>query len=229
MRKWRPQWWRPATSRRSQEACVAERLAEIGAAQGSGPRPGFRARLRDDLLAVYADEREETGAALRLAAPRRRRRGRRLPQLAMLGVTFLVIVTGLVAYRSIPGDTLYPLKRAAESTLLRMSTDEMDRADRKLASAKERATEVATLLGSTDHVDRVDLVDKTLREMEMTTRSAICTLTRVKRDDARSATKLKRFAEEQHNTVEPMLPKMDEETQRQANGYLNYIDGLAAP
>jgi hypothetical protein len=204
-------------------------MHEIGAAEGGGPRPEFRTRLRDDLLAVYAEEREDQAASGAPIPPVRRRRLRRLPQLVTIMTAFLMIVTGLVAYRSVPGDLLYPLKRGAESTLLRLSPDEVDKADRKLEAAKERATEVATLLGSDDRDERVDLVDETLEEMEKTTRSAVCTLTRVKRDDHRSRTKLKHFAEEQHDTVEPMLPKMDAETQRQANGYLNYIDRLAAP
>ncbi|WP_345599803.1 DUF5667 domain-containing protein [Thermocatellispora tengchongensis] len=240
--------WRPLrrrTRRRHAQGRTQARLTEhltehlerlgSGVLSGdeTGPRPAFRARLRDELLAAYARDRDrddrtpEPTPTAQPAAPARRRHPAMIPQLATFGVALLLTVTGLVAYRSVPGDVLYPLKRGAESTLLRFSTDEVDRAERELHAARERAAEVAALLGSPD---RLNLVDETLDDMEKTTRSAISTLERAERPgDQGTKSKMRRFAEEQHDTVAPMLSKMDEEAQRQASGYLNYIEGLAAP
>ncbi|WP_146607621.1 DUF5667 domain-containing protein [Spongiactinospora gelatinilytica] len=256
MRKWRPRWWRPATTRRTQTR-LAERLSKIGIQEEAGPREEFRAKLRADLLTAYAEdascpppEPAETIAPTAGQAdivrgrPRRSRRCRRagraggrsrghrrvavFSQLTAVGVAFTLTVTGLVAYRAVPGDTLYPLKRAAESTMVGLSTDERERAQRKLRTAEERAAEVARLLGTPG---RVDLVEKTIRDMDRATRSAVCELGRVKRKDTKEEEEptLRRFAEKQHQVVDPMLQKMDAQTQRQASGYLDYIDGLAAP
>src|SRR5690606_29763302 len=49
MRKRRPRWWPPITSRRAR-ARLAKRMAEIGAVAGAGPAPAFRNRLRDELM-----------------------------------------------------------------------------------------------------------------------------------------------------------------------------------
>ncbi|MDF5754928.1 DUF5667 domain-containing protein [Spongiactinospora sp. TRM90649] len=248
MRKWRPRWWRPSTIRRTRHR-LTERMSEIASREDTGPRPEFRSRLREDLLAVYSDEpaQRAKGAAaqadvVRRPPARRARRYRRasrsggasrgysrvgvLAQVITVATTFILVVTGLVAYRSVPGDTLYPLKRAAESTMVRLSADEVERAERRLAAAEERASEVATLLGTPD---RAGLVDDTINDMEKSTRSAVCALTRVKRKDAKKEPTLKRFAEKQHRVVDPIIKKMDAQTQRQASGYLNYIDGLAGP
>ncbi|RBQ21708.1 hypothetical protein DP939_03125 [Spongiactinospora rosea] len=230
-------------------------MSKIGIQEEAGPRAEFRAKLREDLLTTYADdaacplpEPAETIAPTtgqadivrgRPRRPRRRRRAGRaggrsrgyrrvavLSQLAVVGVAFTLTVTGLVAYRAVPGDTLYPLKRAVESTMVGLSTDERERAQRKLRAAEERAAEVASLLGTPG---RVDLVKKTIRDMDRATRSAVCELDRVRREEAKEEPTLRRFAEKQHRVVDPMLQRMDAQTQRQASGYLDYIDGLAAP
>nr|BFE85586.1 hypothetical protein GCM10020093_081870 [Planobispora longispora] len=51
----------------------------------------------------------------------------------------------------------------------------------------------------------------------------------MQRRDAATRGTIRRFVQEQRNQIEGMLPKMDEEDQRRASGYLNYIEGLTAP
>ena len=133
-----------------------------------------------------------------------------------------MMLSAFATYHALPGDTLYPLKRAAESTLVRLSTDDVQRAERELVSAKTRAAEVAQLLGSSGDGP---LVTKTLKEMEDSTRSGI---RRLERAEPRSP-KINRFARDQKNMVEPMLERMDGDQQDKATGYLDYIDGLVAP
>ncbi|SDG43675.1 hypothetical protein SAMN05421505_104143 [Sinosporangium album] len=149
-----------------------------------------------------------------------------MAQVISLMLGGMVLISGFAAYGSVPGDVLYPLKRAAENTLLNLSTSDVERAQRELVSARTRAEEVAALLGSPE---RGNLVGTTLKDMEVTTRLAIDTLSRVRHRGSGERADLQRFAKEQRNMVEPMLRQMDAETQRQANGYLNLIDGLASP
>jgi hypothetical protein len=132
-----------------------------------------------------------------------------------------MMISAFATYRAVPGDSLYPLKRAAESTLVRLSSDDAERGERELDSAKTRAKEVATLLGSSDGT----LVGETLTEMEKSTRSGI---SRLKRAEPRSP-KIEKFARDQKEVVGPMLPQLSEDQQTQAEGYLHYIEGLAAP
>ncbi|MBT2231846.1 DUF5667 domain-containing protein [Nonomuraea sp. NEAU-A123] len=191
---------------------------------GGGPAAAFRERLRAELLSAHP--------ALLSADPVRRpaRRSRRRParrlswlsQVATFGLTAAMMLSAFATYQALPGDTLYPLKRAAESTLVRLSTDDVQRAERELISAKTRASEVDRLLGSSGDGP---LVTKTLTEMEESTRSGI---SRLERAEPRSP-KINRFARDQKNMVEPMLERMDGDQQDKATGYLDYIDGLVAP
>ncbi|MBG0827328.1 hypothetical protein HS041_06075 [Planomonospora sp. ID67723] len=233
--------WLPGISRRSRTR-VQRRVSQLGAhVPGAAPRPEFRAELRERLVNA---PREETGSVpgaapaadltadltAEAAAGRGGPRARLsfLPRLLSLGLAVGMVAAGLATYRSVPGDTLYPLKRAAENTMLSLSATEAERADRELSSASTRADEVEELLGSATRSDS-RLVGQTLKEMEDTTRSAVTALTRVRRDDAKATGNLKRFVQKQRNQIEGMLPKMDEEDQRRASGYLNYIEGLAPP
>ncbi|MER6944034.1 DUF5667 domain-containing protein [Nonomuraea sp. NPDC000554] len=207
-------------ARRSRERVLGQ-LSELGRLPlGGGPEAAFRDRLRHELLSAQAPD-----------PVRPARRGHRLParrrlspfsQLATFGLAAVMMVSAFATYQSVPGDTLYPLKRAAESTLVRLSHDDVERAQRELDSAKSRASEVARLLGSSNDSP---LVTKTLKDMEESTRSGINRLERV---EPRSP-KIKRFARDQKNMVEPMLEQLDEVQHDQATGYLDYIQGLEAP
>jgi hypothetical protein len=200
------------------------RLTELrGLRLGGGPEAGFRERLRDDLVSgrLLLEAPDEQPAPKHARPPVRRRRPL-LSQLATFGLAAAMMVSAFATYRSVPGDSLYPLKRAAESTLVHLSTDDAERADRELASAQTRAKEVASLLGSSNDNP---LVTKTLKDMEDSTRSGI---DRLARTQARSS-KIKKFAQNQRDMVEPMLDQLSEAQKGQAAGYLDYIEGLVAP
>ncbi|MDP9863532.1 MULTISPECIES: DUF5667 domain-containing protein [Streptosporangium] len=219
--------WLPGISRRSQ-ARIQNRVTRLGSRMGGGPRPEFRSALRDRLM----DASGQDGPPAERPAPARPRpRPGPLARFLSLGLAATMVLAGLATYRSMPGDTLYPLKRAAESTLFHLSTDDAERAGRSFDYAETRAHEVEELLGATRR--QSDLIEETLQAMEDTTRSAVTSLTRVRRrdakSDARSTGRLKRFVQKQRNQIEGMLPKMDVEERRRANGYLNYIEGLAPP
>ncbi|MFI7419279.1 DUF5667 domain-containing protein [Nonomuraea sp. NPDC049684] len=207
---------------RRRRELVIERLTELhGPSLGGGPEPAFRERLREDLvsgrLLLTAPDEERAP----VTSVRRRRRPL-LSQVATLGLAGAMMVASFATYQAVPGDTLYPLKRAAESTLVHLSTDDAQRGERELASAETRAKEVASLLGSSTDSP---LVGQTLKDMEDSTRSGISRLTRTQ---PRSS-KIKKFAQKQRETVEPMLDHLNEAQKGQAAGYLDYIEGLVAP
>ncbi|MEV0352889.1 DUF5667 domain-containing protein [Nonomuraea sp. NPDC050680] len=207
-------------ARRSRER-VLDHLTELRRLPlGGGPAAAFRERLRAELLSA-----QSLPESVRPARRSHRRPGRRLSwlsQLATFGLAAAMMLSAFATYHALPGDTLYPLKRAAESTLVRLSTDDVQRAERELVSAKTRAAEVAQLLGSSGDGP---LVTKTLKEMEESTRSGI---RRLERAEPRSP-KINRFAHDQKNMVEPMLERLNGDQQDKATGYLDYIDGLVAP
>ncbi|MFG1705526.1 DUF5667 domain-containing protein [Nonomuraea sp. M3C6] len=200
---------------------VLEHLTELGRLPlGGAPAPAFRTRLRAQLVSG-----ELTDEPARPARHTHRKPARRRPllsQLATFGLAGAMMVSSFATYRAVPGDSLYPLKRAAETTLVRLSTDDTERGERELDSAKTRAKEVASLLGSS--IDG-PLVSKTLKDMEESTRAGI---SRLERAEPRSP-KIKTFARDQKDMVEPMLEQLNEAQLAQAEGYLDYIEGLVAP
>ncbi|NUW33669.1 hypothetical protein HTZ77_19845 [Nonomuraea sp. SMC257] len=222
-------------SRRSRERVLGHLTELRELPLGGGPSDAFRDRLRDELLAARSGACEHPSRGSRPGSSRRgprslRRRVRArslLSQLATLSLAAALMLSAFATYRAVPGDPLYPLKRAAESTLVRLSDDDVERAERELDSAKTRAEEMAELLGSSreNSPGKDALVGKTLKDMEESTRSGITRLERVR---PRSP-KIRSFARDQRDMVEPMLERMDGDDQDQATGYLDYIEGLAAP
>jgi hypothetical protein len=208
-------------ARRSRERVLAQ-LTELRTLPlGGGPSVGFRARLRTDLLSSRPLPDPVRHSRRRT---QRRRAGRLswLSQAATFALAAGMMLSAFATYQALPGDTLYPLKRAAESTLVRLSSDDVERAERELVAARTRASEISRLLSSSGDGP---LVTKTFDEMEESTRSGI---TRLKRAEPRSP-KINRFAHDQKDMVEPMLERMNGDQQDQATGYLDYIEGLQAP
>jgi hypothetical protein len=129
------------------------------------PDPAFVAALRERLLeeaatvlTAAAAEQAETGERLRLrqAAPRTRRRNRRLAA-ALSGV---VLVGGsatmaVAAQSALPGDGLYPLKRGLESAHAQLTFDRADRGRVLLDNASTRLDEVAELSRTGGSADQV--------------------------------------------------------------------------
>ncbi|MFI7132908.1 DUF5667 domain-containing protein [Nonomuraea sp. NPDC050153] len=208
---------------RRERELVLEHLAELRSLPlGGMPEPAFRQRLRAELLSGALSSPLDPPEQREPAHRRPARRRPLLSQLATLGLAAAMMISAFATYQSVPGDSLYPLKRAAESTLVRLSSDDAERGERELASAKTRAREVASLLGSSDGGP---LVGRTLKDMEESTRSGI---SRLERAEPRSP-KIKTFARDQKKVVGPILKQLDDTQLAQAEGYLDYIEGLVAP
>ncbi|MET8142062.1 DUF5667 domain-containing protein [Sphaerisporangium sp. NPDC005288] len=195
----------------------------MGAEPAHGPSPDFRARLREEILAAQV-----TGPDLEPDTGRRRRRPpllvRLRPGALIVALTAVMVVTGVQTYASVPGDNLYPIKRAAEATVLSLTTDDIERAQRELTAAHSRATEAAALLGYPDS-RRERLIGPTLDEMTSTTRSALSALGHVKRQGTH-APALKRFTKEQRDVVEPMIPQLGGDDRMKASAYLDMIEDM---
>ncbi|MEW9527682.1 DUF5667 domain-containing protein [Microbispora sp. NPDC049125] len=218
-------WWRFSRwSCRRWVARASETVADLRSLLGSGPSPQFRADLRAELLRTHAAERAAAPASepppARRPAIRRRSLLAQLRPLLVFAVLMVAMFgTGVQTFYSVPGDALYPLKRAAEATVLSLAYDDRERAQREMAAAHERAAETRSLLGGATP-DRHRLIGQTLDDMEMTTRAA---LGRVSPRE-RATRETRSFVREQRTLVEPMLKDLDEENRDKATKYLRYID-----
>ncbi len=129
------------------------------------PDPAFVASLRERLLeeaatvlTAAAVEQAETDERLRLrpAAPRTRRRNRRLAAV----VSGVVLVGGsatmaVAAQSALPGDGLYPIKRGLESAHAQLTFDRAARGRVLLDNASTRLDEVAELSRTGGSADQV--------------------------------------------------------------------------
>ncbi|GII30722.1 DUF5667 domain-containing protein [Planotetraspora mira] len=206
---------------------VVARLSELSGFL-SGPSPEFRAGLREELLRTHAAERVPASEppAQRPQVRRRSLFARFRPALVFGVLLIGMYGTGIRTYHSVPGEPLYPLKRAAESTLLSMASGE-ERAQREMGAARLRAAETASLAAySTPDPSRDELIERTLEDMESKTRAA---LGRVERHGQDASTEARRFAREQRDAVESLLPKLDAANRKKANKYLKYIDMFMVP
>ncbi len=127
--------------------------------------PAFVASLRERLveeastvLTAAAAERAEADERLRLrpAAPRLRRRNRRIAA----GLAGVVLVGGsatvaVAAQSALPGDGLYPLKRGLESAHAQLTFDQAARGRVLLGNASTRLDEVAELSRNGASADQV--------------------------------------------------------------------------
>jgi hypothetical protein len=145
---------RPPLTERDAER-FADLLAlvdDLRAVPAPAPRAEFTASLRERLLAeadtvlvAQSTRRREDEARLTLPV-RPRSRDRRVA--ALLGGAALVGATtsmAVAAQTALPGDSLYPVKRAIEDARTGLSSTDADRGEQLLASARGRLAEVDAL------------------------------------------------------------------------------------
>ncbi|NJP25472.1 hypothetical protein FLW53_14965 [Microbispora sp. SCL1-1] len=210
---------------------VVARVAGLRSLLSGGPRPEFREKLRADLMRAHAAERAAgRHAAGKHAAPpaaspgprpRRSLLVRLRPVLVFCVLLAAMFGTGVRTYHAVPGEALYPLKRMAESTVLRLAYDEEELTQRQMVAARHRAAETASLVDAASP-ERRRLIGQTLDDLETTTRAALSRVVREGHADGAA----RKFAREQRNLVEPLLPKLDGENRDKANQYLIYIESF---
>ncbi|WP_205472075.1 DUF5667 domain-containing protein [Nocardioides sp. SYSU D00038] len=141
-------------STRAVDARTQELLELVGALRAvpePQPRPEFVADLRERLMTAAATELSPQAVTeARLTLPPRstgqRARDRRiavaLGGFALVGATTSMAVA---AQGALPGDTLYPLKRAIENVQTNVRSDDGDKGAALLANARGRLEEVREL------------------------------------------------------------------------------------
>lgn len=153
-------WGRRRTSRHSPRHDVEAKLvSRLRALSGPTPEAGFRSDLRTQLVAITGRivSESETAPApasstdeATTAARRRPLRSLRRPALALVGATtVLALLLGMAVWMSsgsLPGQSLYGVKRASENVQLSMAGGDEAKGQAYLQLAGNRVREAAKLL-----------------------------------------------------------------------------------
>lgn len=132
-----------------EQADLLELVAALRAVPAPTARPDFVASLRTQLVA--AAEREPARAESDLAAhltPKQRRGSRERRLAAVVGGFAVVSATGsmaMAAQDALPGDVLYPIKRAIENAETNLKSDGAAKADSLISHAEARLAETEQL------------------------------------------------------------------------------------
>jgi hypothetical protein len=149
-----------ASGRPVEDARFTELLEVVGTlrqAPAPAARPEFVASLRERLMAAAADELTQltpTPVERLTVAPRKTPRERRLA-IAVGGVAIVGATTSMAvaAQSALPGDVLYPLKRAMENAQTGVRVDDAAKGSSLLANARGRLAEIDELTRSSDGQD----------------------------------------------------------------------------
>lgn len=159
----------PAAPASGADVDLLELVAQLRAVERPTPRPDFSVDLRARLMTEAATVLTPTAARLSLApktAPagpaRPARRERRLAVLVGgFAVASAATSMAVASQGALPGDTLYPLKRALEDTSTTIRVDDSSRASNLLGHADVRLAEVEELAGE-GRVEDPEVVAQTL-------------------------------------------------------------------
>lgn len=159
-----------ASGRRVEDARFTELLdvvTTLRTAPAPAARPEFVADLRERLMAAAAEELVQVSptAPQRLTiTPTRSPRERRLA-IAVGGVALVGATTSMAvaAQSALPGDVLYPLKRALENAQTGVRVDDASKGASLLANARGRLAEVDELTRSEQGQDIV-AIEETLAD-----------------------------------------------------------------
>jgi hypothetical protein len=134
----------------SQDADLLELVGSLRSMPEVTARPDFVSDLRSQLIVEAARQaRPVVDADLRLRLTPRRRSGSRERRAAtILGGFAIVAATGSMAVASqsaLPGDVLYPVKRAIENAQTNLQSDDAAKAQTLIAHAERRLEEAEQL------------------------------------------------------------------------------------
>jgi len=206
----------PATGPVSADlADLADFAAALGSAPEVAPRPAFASDLRERLMAAAATELVAGDAITdRLTVrtnPARRKHERRFT----IGIAALAVVgasagTALASQGSLPGEPLYPVKRAIENVRSGFTPSESGKGAVLLDDADRRLSEVAQLSRG-DSEAKVSEIKETLDAFADQAKKASDLLLSNYQDshDADSIEKLHAFTSDsidQLTVLEPLLP-----------------------
>lgn len=193
-------------------AVLAASLRDVPAVT---PRPAFSADLRERLMAAAATElAHDTEVTERLTIPTRPEARRRRDRRLTVGIAALAIVgasagTALASQGALPGEPLYPVKRAIENVRTGFTTSDSGKGSVLLGDAGTRLDEVAKLSRGSD--DNSAEITKTLDAFseQATKASDLLLSTYQQHRDTGSIEKLQKFAAasiDQLTVLEPLVP-----------------------
>ena len=229
-------WVESASTYDASETRDAELLALVGALR-AGPevqaRPEFVATLRERLMAEAATTLVPDDVS-RLTLPARRPvRERRLA--AVVGGIALVGATTSLAVASqsaLPGDSLYPVKRAIEQAHTGLSVGEGSKGTTILANAADRLDEVDALTRQDRFGDEVRIADTLNTFTDQATEASDLLLADYSHTgQASSIAQLRDFASASLTRLaglEPLVPAEARDELIRAAGVLTTIDTEAA-
>jgi len=159
---------RPAKGEVAELVAVATRLCEVAAE--TAPSAEFRSALRTRLMtsAVPAQIHSRPARAMRLLSTRRTSgiRGWAAVFAAMMATTFGAGMS-VASADTVPGDTLYPVKRILENGQLAFKHSDGSRGAFRLTLATKRLTEVDQLTSASDN--STELTSSTFNEFQRQT------------------------------------------------------------
>jgi hypothetical protein len=228
---------------------VVDALTEVPAAPG--PRPEFRAALRQRLVAVAAVQAaspvtERPLARVRAAGTTWAFQRRMVAIGAGAAVVTAVAGVGVGASRSLPGEPFYGVKRASEDIQLATTFGTEDRGKRHLQFARERLSEVTALAGHSSSIGpmygdrhyagaavvdraRSKLIADTLRDMDVETRSGANDLFVAYRDSGSTEplAALNDFTVRQYRELRALVGALPGDVQAQVMSSLSLLNLVA--
>ncbi|MEC9052125.1 MAG: DUF5667 domain-containing protein, partial [Actinomycetota bacterium] len=155
-----------ASGQRVEDARFAELLEVVGTLRSTPApeaRPEFVADLRSRLMTAAAEELVQVAPtpAERLTVTQRRTPRERRLAIAVGGVAIVGATTSMAvaAQTALPGDVLYPLKRALENAQTGVRVDDASKGTSLLANARGRLAEIDQLSRSEQGQDLVAIED----------------------------------------------------------------------
>lgn len=221
-------------------AALAELAASLREVPAVTPRAAFSADLRERLMTAAATELTPAAArtadrlTVRHAEPSRRRRERRLT----VGIAALAIIggtagTALASQSALPGQTLYPVKRAIENVRAGFTVGDDAKGSTLLSDAHTRLEEVGKLSRSSSPSSKdQEEISKTLTTFSTQAQKASDLLLSDYQSDHDTASiqKLHDFTStsiDQLTELQPLLPAAAQDALSGAAQALLMIDSAA--
>ncbi|WP_395657072.1 DUF5667 domain-containing protein [Nocardioides sp.] len=223
-----------ADSPTTRDADLLELVGALRATPKVTARPEFVADLRAALLAE-AETALAPADTSKLRLPERRPvRERRFAAVLVGGITAVGVTTGVAvaSQGALPGEALYPVKRAIESAHAGLSVGEGSKGSTILASASDRLDEVDALSQQDDFGDEIRIA-QTLDTFtaQATEASDLLLADYAHHGDASSIAELRDFASsslDQLAALEPLVPASARDELIRAARTLETIDSEAA-
>jgi hypothetical protein len=223
-----PSAGRPAT----RDADLLELVGALRTVPQVTARPEFVADLRAQLMAEAATALVPADTS-RLTLPQRRPTRERRLAAVVGGIAVVGVTTGVAvaSQGALPGDSLYPIKRAIESAHTGLSVGEGSKGATMLGNASDRLDEVDALTREDGLADELRIADTLNTFTDQATQASDLLLADYAHTgDESSIAKLHDFASsslDQLAALEPLVPADARDELIRAAGVLQGIDAAA--